>query len=84
MEVSRLPPKANMGTLIPVFPKGRVGIVCGRPSEASAEGLHAVKIDPKLAAPRAFKKFLRDLLCFFTIIRDPMSLNPVLIFGLLR
>jgi hypothetical protein len=35
MDVFKLPPKERMGTLIPLFPKGLVGIV-GSSSEALA------------------------------------------------
>jgi len=83
MDVSRLPPKAKMGTSIPVFPNGRVGMVC-TPSEASVKGLIAEKTAPTLAAPTVFKKFLRDRLCFFINMQDSPFLIEVLIFDLLK
>jgi len=68
MEVSRLPPKANMGTSVQVFPNGRVGIVFG-PWEVSVKGLKAAKIAHTRAAPAAFKKSLRERLCFLSTYR---------------
>jgi len=57
--MSILPPEARMGTLTPVFPKGRVGITRGSSADSARDSMGAMT-EPTPAAPAAFRKSLRD------------------------
>jgi len=67
MDAFKLPPNERMGTFMPLFPKGRVGIVCSS-SEAWTDGLNGVTIVPMPLNPATFKKSLRDKWDFFSDI----------------
>jgi hypothetical protein len=71
-EVSKLPPKERMGTLIPEFPKGLSGI---SPAlwEAFAGRQKGAITDPAPAIPAAFKNSLRARLGFLMGISDSLK-----------